>query len=200
MMTTHPLVPELAVAVICRPLDRERHRPDHQRPLHPQFVHDGSAHKASYVKLSAPSPCMEQEHILTASMAYRTAFEMLDTSGVASPPPPRPVIASDIAGPQNDWMLRRIICVKLCCHTRLQRGTVALYWSKSTRGKFESVILGGWMLGCDARTRTRPGFYIQRYPIPISTQSTCGVAPDSDSERVWGPETMEGPNERLAAV
>lgn len=41
-------------------------------------------------------------------------------------------MASPIAGPQKAWMLIRNICVKLCCHTRFHRGTVALYSSMST--------------------------------------------------------------------
>lgn len=82
-------------------------------------------------------------------MAYLIAFAIFDTWGVASPPPPRPgndklrtqtiltlvvhppVIASDMAGPQKDCTLRIIICVKLCCHTRLHNGTLALYSSMS---------------------------------------------------------------------
>jgi hypothetical protein len=39
---------------------------------------------------------------MIASIAYLIAVEMFDTRGVARPPPPRPVIASDMAGPQND--------------------------------------------------------------------------------------------------
>lgn len=35
-------------------------------------------------------------------------------------------MASDMAGPQNACMLRSIICVKLCLHTRSQTGTFFL--------------------------------------------------------------------------
>jgi hypothetical protein len=36
-----------------------------------------------------------------------------------------------MAGPQNAWILRSIICVKLWCQIRFHRGTVALYCSTS---------------------------------------------------------------------
>ena len=62
------------------------------------------------------------EYSLKAKAAYLKAVEMLDTWGVARPPPPNPAIASDIAGPQKAWILKSIICVKLCCHMYFHMG------------------------------------------------------------------------------
>lgn len=57
---------------------------------------------------------------------------MLLTRGVARPPPPRPAIASDMAGPQKAWMLMSIIWVRLCFQMRFHSGVVARYSCMST--------------------------------------------------------------------
>lgn len=60
-----------------------------------------------------------------------------------------PVIASAIAGPQKACTLRSIICVRLCCQTRFQSGTVALYRSMSTWVPFciKSGVVSSYGLG-----------------------------------------------------
>jgi hypothetical protein len=46
---THPLVSELAVAVVCRTLDREGHGTDHQSPFDTDFVHDRATHETDWM-------------------------------------------------------------------------------------------------------------------------------------------------------
>jgi hypothetical protein len=47
---THPLIAELAVAVVRRPLDRKRHGTENQRPLDSDLVHQWAAQEANDCK------------------------------------------------------------------------------------------------------------------------------------------------------
>lgn len=77
------------------------------------------------------SPC-QQRFPFCPPLAVSRTHAILDVCGVARPPPPRPAMASDMAGPQNAWTLRSIICVKLCWYTRFQRGTDCSWAAMST--------------------------------------------------------------------
>lgn len=59
-----------------------------------------------------------------------------------------PAIASDMAGPQKAWMLRSIICVRLCRHTCFHRGiAVSVAWVASAGGADDSGDRPSWGLG-----------------------------------------------------
>lgn len=51
--STHPLISELAIAVVCRPLDREGHCTDHQGPLNTDLVHYRTTHEANCIFISS---------------------------------------------------------------------------------------------------------------------------------------------------
>lgn len=51
--STHPLVSELAIAVVSRALDGKGHCTDHQGPLNTNFVHNRATHEANYIAISS---------------------------------------------------------------------------------------------------------------------------------------------------
>jgi hypothetical protein len=96
-VSNYPLVSKFAITIICGSLNREGQGAEDQGPFNTDFIHQRTTHQANCVIDSVVSirKKMAMEyfrsiHVPIAIKAYLIAVDILDTFGVARPPPPRP--------------------------------------------------------------------------------------------------------------